>query len=1287
MEPVSAAVGAVLALVDWKKVAKDLAQDAAKKGAKTLLGRFRPDEREQAAKHAIELFIREFLSELEDKTPLSSAIPGYYDQLKRLIEDAAPDIAGWLRPETKEVDLGPVERMWGGLGLDPLPEEFDWPLVARNYAREIRKYVKGDPALRAQLDTALAEQAAAALERIAGPAPGFDLAGYRDYLRKRCEVLQLSAMHTSTYEQRIKLWNVLVPQSVRESAPVRELPRDLVRQLRREGHLSNEPDEIEVERYREAFASSAVSPVLDVLGRDRLIIVLGDPGSGKTSLLKFLLLRWVTGKPGPLPVWIDLKEYARERSGLLQYCESSGFRLDATELDKALKAGEAALYLDGLDEIFDGPVRGSVVEEIAALASRYPQARIVVTSRIVGYDPDRLRNAGFTHATLEDFDNLQVAEFISKWHEAAEQDLKERARLQRQLESALRESQAIRQLSGNPLLLTMMAILNRTQALPRDRVELYAQASRVLLHEWDASRSLPVDTFARQEKEELLRELAGVMQQSEGGLAGNLIERGRLIEVFRTFLVRLGVADAYEKSTLLVRQLTERNFILSYAGADRFSFVHRTFLEYFCAAWFVERFEKKQTLSLEQLQEDVFGRHWRDETWHEVLRLIAGMLDEKKAEDLIRYLIDQDGRNDKLANLMLAAECLSEVRNRRAIAATDERLRRLFVERVIRYDPPYYYETGMEDKEVLPTRTKAVGLIASVWRSAKTRDWLRATAENDYDWIVQSAAVQELARGWPEDPATLPWLKERTRLDEVRDVRRAAISELAHGWRTDGDTQLVLQESAHGDPDEFVRAEAIRGLAFGWKADSATLSLLQESARWGIADLFRAVALRALVRYWKDDPETLSIVRETAARLSRSYVERRAAIQELAWVWKDDPETLKWLKETIRTDPTADARAFAAQELARGRHDDSETLAILKESAESDKHGSVRRIALEQAARSWRSDLSIPTWLKKRARADPDHTVRESAVRELARGWKDEPETLPWLKGVARSGDDWALQGAAVQALASGWSEDSDALEIVTALARSDDSRVRREVLKSARAWKDNAGMAVILREAAVSDADGNVRWAAVEELARGWKDARTSATLKERARNDTDRDVRTSAMQELARGWPDDPETLAILKERARCDEDGMAREEALAEMARGWTNDPEIRSIVTEHALSDQEETVRHRALLILARFWKRDPGTVCDHQGTFPPGHQCTCARDRGREARMEFRPRSDSHFEGASSLGQGRCRPVLGLAGTRVALEGRPGSHPLAEGHPILEKGPDFSGPWFEPAERP
>ena len=424
MDPlsISAAVSTVLALWDWKKVMQGLAKDAASQGIKGVLGRLRPDAREKAAKLALSLFVSEFLGELEDKTPLASSLPGYRDQLKRLIEQAAADIAGWLRPETKDVDLGPVERMWSGLGLDPLPEDFDWTLVAKSYAREIRKHVKSDPALRGMLDTALLEQqmelqqrSTESLARMAGPSTGFDLASYRDYLRKKCASLQLSAMHTSTYDRRINLWNVFVPQSARESAPVRGFPRELLRRLREEGHIATEPEDAEIQRLRESYQSSPISPVLDVLARDRLVVVLGDPGSGKTSLLKFLVMRWVSQESGnadgvPLPVWIDLKEYAQKREGLLKYCESgcAMYGLDAREVEKHLKAGEAALYLDGFDEIFEGPARGSVMEEISAFSARYTQAPVVVTSRIVGYEPEMLRNAGFTHATLEDFDDRQV---------------------------------------------------------------------------------------------------------------------------------------------------------------------------------------------------------------------------------------------------------------------------------------------------------------------------------------------------------------------------------------------------------------------------------------------------------------------------------------------------------------------------------------------------------------------------------------------------------------------------------------------------------------------------------------------------------------------------------------------------------------------------------------------------------------------------------------------------------------------------------------------------------------
>ena len=181
MDPViigSAAASQVLKLVDWKGVFKSLIGDAAREGTKSLLSYLKPSDRERAARQSITLFAQEWYSELEDKTPLSSALPGYRDELKRLVEHAAQEIAGWINPEIKEVDLGPVERTWSGLKLDPLPEDFSWTLVAQNYGRAIRNYIKNNAELRAAFLAALQERATDAAERIAGLDAGFDLSGY-----------------------------------------------------------------------------------------------------------------------------------------------------------------------------------------------------------------------------------------------------------------------------------------------------------------------------------------------------------------------------------------------------------------------------------------------------------------------------------------------------------------------------------------------------------------------------------------------------------------------------------------------------------------------------------------------------------------------------------------------------------------------------------------------------------------------------------------------------------------------------------------------------------------------------------------------------------------------------------------------------------------------------------------------------------------------------------------------------------------------------------------------------
>ena len=779
---------------------------------------------------------------------------------------------------------------------------------------------------------------------------------------------------------------------------------------------------------RQRYQSSSVRSILDIVDRERLVAILGDPGSGKTSLIKYLCLSWAVNKAGPLPLSIDLKTYVRQRIGLLAFIESgcTSFGLNAAKVEEALKAGEAALYLDGLDEVFDGPDRGSIVEEITAFVARYPAARVVLTSRLVGYEPETLRSAGFSHATLEDFDASQVVDFLQRWHNVAEEESTVRERLQRQLERALSESKAIRELSGNPLLLTMMAILNRNQDLPRDRVELYREASRVLLHEWDASRSLPVDAFARQEKEALLRALAGSIQAMEGGLTSNLIARSQLVELFRKFLNELGIADSYVKALSVVQQLTERNFVLCFAGGGRFSFVHRTFLEYFCAAWFVDLFQVQQTMNLSQLKQDVFVRHWQDESWHEVLRLITGMVGEQQAAELIRLLIDLASPGDKMASLFLATGCLSEVRNRRAIKEIDDLLKQKLLNTAIRYAPAYYYEPYREWFEVGSTRQAAVHLLAIVWRDQQTHAWLRQAAEGDVDWIVRQAALMELARGWRDEPNTLSLVKMLSLEDDKPSVRRAAIHELARGWRDHLDTFPSLKTHAIEDDKAPVRQAALQELARRWKEIPEILGFLKERSSADDDLLVRQVALQEVARGWRDDPQTLAWLIDRSETMDPVGIQW-AAVQEVARGWPSEVDT-RLAEEKARSSVNPSVRQSAMEELARGWQDDKDVLPMLSDLAVNDSDGDVRRLAVQELARSERRNSDVFKLIKDRAINDPDKEVRRTATQELSRQWKESADMLQWLKDRAVSKEQNAVLRAVVQEIATGWRDDPNTL-------------------------------------------------------------------------------------------------------------------------------------------------------------------------------------------------------------------------------------------------------------------
>jgi len=933
---------------------KDFFKDCIKGGIESA----KPRVLQKALGEALQQFLKIVEDELEFECNLSGAQirDGYEIPIGKFIkhQEVKPLLGQAFAKDCRAIEGKQLERIWQQHCPQAMPTEFDWHGVAKEYVKEVKRIIKQSPELRGVLEFELQELIEKNTKEIAGISPDFNLKAYQEGLQERYANLNLDSLDTSVYDYRekLKVWQVFVAQNVRECQEflpqVYEIPKEHQRRLRESNELEAEVDLEAWERYKQAYYEKPIRPILDVINEIwqydsyRYLVILGDPGSGKSILLQYLALNWARSPLDnvielPIPLLIELRTYISDRNSgdcqdLLEFFHKGNVicRLNQHQLQERLKAGKVLVMFDGLDEVFEPTQREKVITDIHRFTNEYPKVRVIVTSRIIGYKPQRLRDAEFRHFLLQDLESEQVQDFIYRWHELTFTDEADKERKQERLQRAIDTSKAIGELAGNPLLLTMMAILNRNQELPRDRPELYNQASQVLLHQWDVERKLLEDprvdavTIDYKDKQAMLRQIAYFMQAADKGLAGNLIRGDDLEKILIGYLKNIEVSNPRTVARLLIEQLRGRNFILCFLGGNSYGFVHRTFLEYFCAWEYVWQFKETQNLSIEELKTEVFGKHWQDESWHEVLRLIAGMIDTRFTGKIIDYLISQDGEAEKFSNLFLAADCLAEVRNISGIATTADKLLKQ-LKGLTMYDLYYYYRPyGEEARLVRKIRTQAVAAVATTWQDAlKTLPLLKQWVHSDKDEDVRSAAVQEIARGWKDEPDTLPLLKQLAQSDEHWNVRSAAVEEIARGWKDEPDTLPLLKQLAQSDEDGVVRSAAAKEIARGWKDEPETLPLLKQLAQSDDDSFVRGTAVEEIAHRWKDKPWMLEFLCDRAVndpferQVDRIGNPRQLALKIIIKQYPNHPKTLALLHDKAENDSDEQLREWAKKKLAK----------------------------------------------------------------------------------------------------------------------------------------------------------------------------------------------------------------------------------------------------------------------------------------------------------------------------------------------------------------------------------
>jgi len=360
---------------------------------------------------------------------------------------------------------------------------------------------------------------------------------------------------------------------------------------------------------------------LEATARERQMVLLGDPGSGKSTFANYLALclagarlersgktsalpgdEWLAHlKPawihGPLlPLQVTLRHFARSNwcngtaAGLWNFVEDTlaaqGLASFSPYLRRQLLDGGVMVLLDGLDEVADPEERKAVRNTVTDFAATYghPTNRYLVTCRGYAYQDPRSQLERFAAHTLAPFNQKQIDEFIGCWYkevcrlgwknEIEAEDLTHR------LQAATRRPD-LAPLARSPLQLTMMASLHFSWGrLPEDRAKLYQQMVELLLVRWQEARlgeEVSVTQAVSADKlESALEQVAFVAHRAQEGPEGT----ADVGEVVLRSVLKDYLEGSWDRAGELAAYIRERAGLLIERGPGVYTFPHRSYQEY-----------------------------------------------------------------------------------------------------------------------------------------------------------------------------------------------------------------------------------------------------------------------------------------------------------------------------------------------------------------------------------------------------------------------------------------------------------------------------------------------------------------------------------------------------------------------------------------------------------------------------------------------------------------------------------------------------------------------------------
>ena len=605
------------------------------------------------------------------------------------------------------------------------------------------------------------------------------------------------------------------------------------------------------------------------IGTEPLQVIVGDPGTGKSTLLRYLVLdllseepRWraVAERWGQcLPVWLPFHFFTQRVSGQTGASASVGEALkawldqnDAGQIWPLVQAAQLdqrlLLVVDGLDEWVNdeaGQYAVSALETFATARS----IPLVVSSRPYGLSRLPL-SAGWAYKRIAPLTSYQQRRLAQHYFHAVLDSEERRSSLEvieRSLDdflSQVRDAPGLRAISGTPLFLVLLVALHlsNVSTLPVERFDVYDQAVKLLVADHPRKRRMaasvtaPLQRLADSQLRVILARVAFVSQE-RGDISTfpEEVLRDDFLQALRdpNYLAMDPAAAANTADQLL--DIAEGDLgILVRKGPRELGFLHRILQEQLAAEFISDRLNPPDMNIL-------FSDHVGDPRWREVL--LATIWKLSRPTELSGLVDVVRKRIDETPTGLRAREILAEVTfGPYDLPATD-----------INQNVPEIID-AIETHPYGPHRARLLDSVLAGLEGATTGDTVQDCLES---WTLLARPVTErLVR----EIAQLPPSEElspticRLLLLSLRNpsswIAYASASAIASRFANDGpgteqerdNLYSVLLGILADPPSGVTQAAALVALALEWRNEPLVVEIL-DAAREHTEPSVRLVSL------------------------------------------------------------------------------------------------------------------------------------------------------------------------------------------------------------------------------------------------------------------------------------------------------------------------------------------------------------------------------------------------------------------------------------------------------------